>query len=374
MDSLLWIGIVQSCFTAVFLATKSKKALSDTILAVWMVFIALPLLSGAAIRLMPEVYIPVLRSDLVYPLTYGPFMWLYVGALTGHVKQITRVHLIHFLPFILLSLFQIATGWAPRPPHPGDEVFRASVRWIGGANLVLMVAYSIAVFARLFRHDQAIVDHFSNLTSRISLGWLRWLTVSLSGVFLLLFLASVLSMPTLLQLHLIAQIIVIVALSFFGLQQPQIFGRDGLETPPPAPADVDAQVGDPKARYSRSGLTEDQAATILHRLQTTMTKERPYLDPDITIEKLARRLAVPRHHLTEVINERLDQNFFALVNGYRIEAVKALMGDPACKDRTLLDMAYASGFNSKSSFNLAFKKIAGMTPSQYRQHQAVTPS
>lgn len=98
-----------------------------------------------------------------------------------------------------------------------------------------------------------------------------------------------------------------------------------------------------------------------------MRSDRPYLDPDLTIETVARRIGVPRHHLTEVINERHEKNFYLFVNQYRIEEAQQALKDPSQAGRTVLDIAYASGFNSKSPFNSAFKKLTGMTPSQYRR-------
>ncbi|MGC9366431.1 MAG: helix-turn-helix domain-containing protein [bacterium] len=67
-----------------------------------------------------------------------------------------------------------------------------------------------------------------------------------------------------------------------------------------------------------------------------------------------------------MINESLQQNFFNFVNSYRIEEVKKMLVDEVNSDRTILEIMYECGFNSKSSFNSVFKKQTGLTPSQYR--------
>ena len=124
---------------------------------------------------------------------------------------------------------------------------------------------------------------------------------------------------------------------------------------------------DSKKRYSRSGLTEERAERILTRLEAYMKTARPYLSADLTITDLAKQMSVPRHHLTEVISTRHEKSFYIFVNEYRIAAIKLAMESPENANATLLELAYASGFNSKSPFNAAFKQLTGMTPSQYRR-------
>lgn len=377
MEHLLIVGSVQAFFTAFFLMTKRPRALNDTVLAVWMIFIALPLIAGATAQAWPDKYIPILRADLIYPLTYGPFMWLYVGVLTGDITQITRRQLVHFLPFAIVSLAQLVTGWAPAPPNPEIATFGTSIRVVGAVNLAVLLAYTAAVFWRLARHDREVLEHFSDLPNHVTLGWLRWMTAGMTGVFLLLFLAAFLSMPSLLGAHLAALVASIMMLSFFGLQQGQVFNTsvqpDDISPSDEAPQSSTTSTSKP--RYDRSGLTADRADAIAARLEKFMRERQPYLDPDLTIETLAKRTAVPRHHLTEVISVQHQKNFYFFINEFRIQAVKQALKDPARSGETLLEIAYASGFNSKSPFNTAFKQLTGLTPSQYRrQRQQATNS
>lgn len=393
MENLLFVGIVQALFTAMFLASKRNIAPSDQVLAVWMVFIALPMVSGVLIRLWPDVHFPILSAGLIYPLTYGPFMWLYVKVLTGDVSRLSRRDLVHFLPFLIVSVVQLLSGWTPAPPNPEELDFSLTIRAIGFVNLALLLGYTSAIFWRLSKHDQQVVQYFSELPNQITLAWVRWFTAGTSLVFLLLFLASVFSRPELLKVHLPAQVGLILALSFFGLRQTQVFplAQDANEkpqpeskspeneispqahstSPPPAPAQPTAPQpsNDPKARYARSGLTQDHAEKIFLKLDAYMKANQPYLCPDLTIEALAKQLAVSRHHLTEVISLKHQKNYYVFVNEYRVQAVKQALNDPEKKDLTLLDVAYTCGFNSKTPFNTAFRRLTGMTPSQYRRQK-----
>jgi AraC-like DNA-binding protein len=78
-------------------------------------------------------------------------------------------------------------------------------------------------------------------------------------------------------------------------------------------------------------------------------------------------LNVSPHNLSEVINSKLKQNFYELVNGYRVEEVKRKLQSPEYDMYSILGIAYESGFNSKTSFNTIFKKYVGQTPSDYKR-------
>ena len=98
-----------------------------------------------------------------------------------------------------------------------------------------------------------------------------------------------------------------------------------------------------------------------------MATEKPYLDADLSLPELANRLAIPSHHLSRVINEQFEANFFDFINQYRIEEVKVRIDNPEYQNLSLLGIAFECGFNTKSAFNRVFKKMTGFTPSEYRK-------
>ncbi|WP_255297651.1 helix-turn-helix domain-containing protein [Anaerophaga thermohalophila] len=98
-----------------------------------------------------------------------------------------------------------------------------------------------------------------------------------------------------------------------------------------------------------------------------MNSEKPYLNPNLTLPQLSNELNIPTHHLSKVINENFEMNFFEFVNHYRIDEVKKKMSEPETNSLSLLGIAYESGFNSKSAFNRVFKNITNMTPSEFKK-------
>jgi AraC-like DNA-binding protein len=101
-----------------------------------------------------------------------------------------------------------------------------------------------------------------------------------------------------------------------------------------------------------------------------MTAQKPYLDPDISLPKLAEQMNVSVHFLSQTINTGLEENFFSFINRYRVEETKRLLHDPNKSHFNILQIAYEAGFNSKTTFNTAFKKITGYSPSAYQKQLA----
>jgi AraC-like DNA-binding protein len=124
------------------------------------------------------------------------------------------------------------------------------------------------------------------------------------------------------------------------------------------------------ARYKTSGMPPDRFKKYAQELLTVMEEEKPYLDPEMSVSKMANRLGIPKENISQLINQRFYMNFNQFLNKYRVEEAKRRLLDPKESQFVVLKIAHDVGFNSKSTFNSAFKKFAGMSPSQWRQkHQ-----
>lgn len=121
-----------------------------------------------------------------------------------------------------------------------------------------------------------------------------------------------------------------------------------------------------RKKYEKSSLSEDSSEVILQKLQTYLQTQKPYLENDLTLPKLAQRLAVSQHHLSQVLNDRLGQSFFDLMAKCRVEEAQKLLTDGAHMHLKIDEIAEQVGYNSTSAFHTAFKRITGQTPAQYR--------
>ncbi|MDN5396567.1 MAG: helix-turn-helix domain-containing protein, partial [Chryseobacterium sp.] len=115
---------------------------------------------------------------------------------------------------------------------------------------------------------------------------------------------------------------------------------------------------------------ENQPAVVneeLTKLKKYMEEEKPFLNPSLTIQDLSKGSEIPARELSVLINHQLGQHFYDFINTYRIENAMHILKDTAKTKVTVLEILYEVGFNSKSSFNTAFKKHTGYTPTDYRK-------
>ncbi|MEQ9366696.1 MAG: AraC family transcriptional regulator [Leptospirales bacterium] len=120
--------------------------------------------------------------------------------------------------------------------------------------------------------------------------------------------------------------------------------------------------------YERSALHGVDAAAARDRLDRLMRDERLYLDEELSLEGLATELGLSRHQLSGLLNETLGKNFHTYLNEFRVAAACEMLRQE--RRRSVLSIAHAVGFNSKSSFHSAFQKFTGHTPLQYRARTA----
>ena len=153
-------------------------------------------------------------------------------------------------------------------------------------------------------------------------------------------------------------IIFIFFLGYSGIRHRNIFSDESLNN---------SRIVEPKSsgEYQRSGLRTEEAVIYHQNLLQLMDTSKPYLEPKLSLSNLADDLNISVNHLSQVINQYEEKNFFDFVNSYRVKEFKERVHDPANKNYSILAVALDSGFNSKSSFNQVFKKITGKTPSQY---------
>ena len=100
-----------------------------------------------------------------------------------------------------------------------------------------------------------------------------------------------------------------------------------------------------------------------------MARDKPFLENDLTLADLARRVDATPHQLSQLFSQHLQETFFDHINRHRVDAVKATLARPQAAGRPLLEIALECGFGSKSAFNDAFRRRTGMNPSEYRRRQ-----
>ena len=236
-------------------------------------------------------------------------------------------------------------------------------------NVVIFISglsYSIWSLILIRKHQKNIQDNYSN-TDKKELQWLKYLSIGLGVIwFIVLFSDNSNTIFT-------GVVVFVLFIGFFGINQMDIFQTNSIpevnvlkiedeyieKDNNPKPVTTN------KKRYAKSGLTEEMSTKIYSSLNELMTKESLFNNNDITLTELAKRLDIHPNHLSQVINEKEQKNFYNYINSLRIKAFIKLASLHENKKYTLLSLAYDCGFNSKSTFNKHFKENTGKTPTAY---------
>jgi YesN/AraC family two-component response regulator len=110
-----------------------------------------------------------------------------------------------------------------------------------------------------------------------------------------------------------------------------------------------------------------EIALQIELLKKHVIENEPYLEPSLTIQELAKQVSIPVRDLSVLINHHMKQHFFDFVNEFRIQKAMQILKDASKSKHTVLEILYEVGFNSKSSFNTAFKKHTNQTPTEFRK-------
>ena len=143
---------------------------------------------------------------------------------------------------------------------------------------------------------------------------------------------------------------------------PALFHRQEHEKP-----QDETEAGETGLPYQKSLLPADLLDEYENKLNALFQEKKNYLDPDLSLQVLAKDLKIPKHHLTQLFSVRIGKNFYQYINVFRVEHACELISKS--ESGTLETLAFESGFNSKTTFNRYFKAQMGCTPSEYREQQ-----
>jgi AraC-like DNA-binding protein len=120
-------------------------------------------------------------------------------------------------------------------------------------------------------------------------------------------------------------------------------------------------------KYQKSSLSEEGKEMILVKINKEMEGNRYFTNNLASLSGLSKQINESSHHVSQVINEKLNKSFFELLAIYRVEYAKKLISEDKETKLTVEELAELVGYNSKSSFNIVFKKYTRKTPSEYRK-------
>ncbi len=227
------------------------------------------------------------------------------------------------------------------------------------ASLYIHILVYLGISYRVLHNYREIIKNKFSKIDHINLPWLSFAIKT----FALITIVSLLHNFLVLSGDVIGYSISLIGLLLFifyfvnrvifkALKQPEIFAGISHED---------------TVKYSGSYLTHSQLKHYEDELVTLLRKEQLYLNPQLSLAELAELLTLSSKNLSQVINQSFGKNFYDLINSFRIEEAKKVMTQSKDEKLTVLEVMYQVGFNSKSSFNTAFKKETGQTPTEFKK-------
>ncbi|WP_298898119.1 helix-turn-helix domain-containing protein [uncultured Psychroserpens sp.] len=294
----------------------------------------------------PLIYFRKLWIPMMFAL--GPLLLFYVKDLFK-IKYSSRFKLGHFSLFLIAFAFYASFHLL----DPKNRIYNVAmdIIWYEWVKNIQMFVYLVLIYKLVKKAKDNVGPNVVK--------WLHYMMYTYAGFVLSFALYSTLNnfdffysdgWDYMICLLISASILLI---GLFGLVQPQIFWGFSI-------------VGALNViKYEKSGLIPSLAAELKQKLIELMVDEKIYKQNNLNLDELSSLLGTTKHNTSQIINEHFNENFFDFLNDFRIDESKELLLDVNCK-MTISEILYEVGFNNKVTFNSAFKKRTGVTPTQYR--------
>ncbi|PCE63115.1 helix-turn-helix domain-containing protein [Sediminicola luteus] len=360
---ILFISLLLATF---LLTVKTSNKKANTLLGVYFIVFAIHIsvFFYSKFVTLPPV-LEMLRDHIAF--FTSPLLFLYVVSSIYSDFKLKPIHLLHFAPFLIQVLI-----FSPRFYFSDSSTKNYLLKNLNDTpegQLSIVFGLSISLFylagtlLELRKYRKVLLENFSN-KSNFNYKWLFQLFILLSTIFSFSFFKQVYKLfgtdvEILNASRLILSLVLIGFLTWIvlkGMYNPQLFRN----------------INSNHLIISNSSskkIVDVYIQENLQKLLAFMQDEEPFLDSSLTLQKLAKKLEMPKRDISELINLNMNQHFFDFVNQYRIHKAQKILANSKEDNLTIQQIMYDVGFNSKSSFYTTFKKKTGMTPSEYRKRK-----
>ncbi len=350
----LILAIALMIWVALLLVQKKVSALKYYI-AVFNLSMVYVLLYHWSLRSGAIIHVPgLIHSDIPVSFAIGPVVYLYMVRLLGVDRQFKLSHLSHFIPVFLSAFLLVIHHYLQNPFMEYQPISRPMAQDPGGTLMyILDIASDIWVSLYLLLSARKV---------RLSINAGRFKNIKeLRLIFYLLVIVAV-SYWAVWFSHYINNHVMLAIFSIINgtsILGCVLFSHRYAEL-------TQTVIKEPKpARKPESLLLGIDIEEITGRLTELIERDKVYRDPGITLQSLSTMIETNASRLSLILNERMKMNFRTFINYYRLKEAMDLLADD--DNKTILEIAFSVGFNSKTSFNTLFFKETGLTPREYRK-------
>ncbi len=355
-------------FAAFLLTVKTTKKLSNKLLASFLIITAIDIsvfFYHNFIELPPSI--EMLRIQV--SSFKDPLLFLYILSVIYSDFKLKLKHSVLLLPWVASFIILLPNFFLEQKNEQFQFLLNYSETFEGQfiivMNRIIEVIYIIAEIYYLIRYRKLLLENYTSKEAFYYYHWLKQLIIFiLVGQTLTFIKGTIRDSGNYNENYVNVFRIILLSFGLFftfwlvfkALISPKLFR--GIA--------VNLRLSKEMGTLDNSNNETKYNKQIQH-IKNFMINEEPFLDPSLTVKSLSEKTDIPHRELSILINQELGQHFFDFINKYRIEKAMSILKDSSKKKQTVLEILYEVGFNSKSSFNTAFKKHTNTTPTTYRK-------
>lgn len=331
-------GVNGALLSSYFLFKRRNKRLSDYFLGGLLLMLSVRTIKSVFLFFNPKLFEFFIQFGLAACLLIGPFLMLYVMSMTTTTAKIRTTWWWNTLPYLMIiAVFSYQYSYYEHRQLWNQFIELIYKQWF---VYIAIAGYLLrSVFKKIWTKKR-LEDHEFWLMNIFTGTFIVWLAYETS--YYTSYIVGALSFTFLLYTA--------ILLWFYKSRNKKI-------------------ADDQPLKYRKSTLNATDVQRHQAQLEQLMQTEKPYLNADLTLEKLASQLHISRKELSQVINQATEKNYAQYIAHLRVEAAKKLLATADYQHLKIAAIAYESGFNSLSSFNSHFKKVAGITANEFRKQQ-----
>ncbi len=356
-QTLAQIGVVQGGFLFIAILSRGWRKTGNFSLALLALIISIRLLPAAFVYVPENTinswYFSVFNS-LIF--LFSPLLWIYVRNLTGYPFSLKSKK--HIIPFALVLLIGLIV------PDKAEQIMFDLPGVLIYPHITI---YLIAMLIELRRFTRTARNYVSN-PEQVELLWFRMLL--LGSIILMVgnLLADFAFLYTqtpgwIVYLPFYVSNFFLFGIAYLVIRHPEAY---------PEVHETRLQIashplhGEDDQRYKKNRLDNSTELKILDSIIIYIETKELFRNDELRLSDLARETGYASNTISMVLNIHQQENFYQFINRYRIEAAKRALSDSQRSSESILEIAFNSGFRSKSTFNTVFRDLTGNTPSQYR--------
>ncbi len=389
---LFILPIYQTLFYVVQLITLKRKIDSSRFPLGFLMLLMLVYLVVNSISYLGYLsvynYLYIIQLPLL--LAIIPTYYLYLGALTNsHAGLFSRLPLVYFLPSIFTLIVNAVTMVYMSPVETDmflcpecsfaandDKVINFTTVVFLLSNVGFIAVQVLITLFHYFRNMHKLINIRKNNSTYLPYFQPLWSHIIMLSIISFVVISSVMNLSTPTYNNILSAIFNIGILisggfaGYFSLKQDRLYLEVASMETEEIKVNNSANIVDKVYNKPGEFVSDEEARNIISSLKHHLANDKPYLNRKLGVNELAKKIGITKQKLTYVVNDVMETNFYGIINKYRILEAKEMLKKPHTQNYKIDVISQIVGFQSKSSFNACFKKITGLTPSEFRKNNS----